>query len=96
MLREYLSPSYETANELVNGGTTGALTHDHVPLSEPVNVLPWIPATTAAVSMRLMEFDTSISYILQQKIDPHIQQEPEDFLVRSSLMMMMMISLGFY
>ncbi|XP_022135753.1 homeobox-DDT domain protein RLT2 isoform X3 [Momordica charantia] len=38
---------------------------------ETVPVLSWIPLTTAAVALRLLEFDASLSYILQQKAESH-------------------------
>ena len=37
---------------------------------ESVPVLPWLPQTTAAVSLRLFEFDASVSYVQLEKPEP--------------------------
>ncbi|KAK4485260.1 hypothetical protein RD792_007892 [Penstemon davidsonii] len=57
--RDYLSSDFETAEELVS----------YCASSYPGSVpqLPWIPNTTAAVALRLLELDASISYTPNQK-----------------------------
>lgn len=47
--------------------------------------LPWIPQTTAAVALRLLELDSAIAYALLHKDEPHNQDEVEDFIVESFL-----------
>jgi hypothetical protein len=42
---------------------------------ESVPVLPWVPRTTSAVSLRLFEFDTSIAYVKLEK--PELCEEKE-------------------
>ncbi|OWM78674.1 hypothetical protein CDL15_Pgr002845 [Punica granatum] len=63
--RDYLSSKFETTTEVLG-------------LSSPINVfsvnknvplLPWVPKTTAAVALRLMELDSAISYTLNQKAE---------------------------
>ncbi|XP_019194149.1 PREDICTED: homeobox-DDT domain protein RLT2 [Ipomoea nil] len=58
--RDFLLSNYETSNELLGIG-------DQPAGFERVGVLPWIPHTTAALALRLMELDTSICYTQQQK-----------------------------
>jgi len=42
---------------------------------ESVTVLPWVPRTTSAVSLRLFELDTSITYIQLEKPEPCEEKE---------------------
>ncbi|KAI3741695.1 hypothetical protein L1987_59369 [Smallanthus sonchifolius] len=74
---DHMSLEFETTEELL--GTSG--------LSELVAsgfgsglvpVLPWIPQTTAAVSLRLFELDSSISYSPEQKAELNMVQESTD------------------
>ncbi|XP_031105790.1 homeobox-DDT domain protein RLT2 [Ipomoea triloba] len=58
--RDFLLSNYETSNELLG-------ISDQPAGFERVGVLPWIPHTTAALALRLMELDTSIYYTQQQK-----------------------------
>ncbi|CAA6661086.1 unnamed protein product [Spirodela intermedia] len=84
VLRDYLSSSYATTNELVGASTAAHGVDNPSSVSEPVTVLAWIPLTTAAVALRLMEFDASVSYMLHQKVESHKDQEGGEFLVSSS------------
>ncbi|XP_078439314.1 homeobox-DDT domain protein RLT2-like isoform X2 [Wolffia australiana] len=77
MLRDHLSSSYETAAELLGSG-------DKPLSSEPVGAVPWIPLTTAAVGLRLMELDAAVSFVLQQKLDPQRDPEPGDLMSAAS------------
>lgn len=47
----------------------GGLVVNDSPEPKITAVLPWIPQTTSAVALRLMELDVSIFYTLQQKED---------------------------
>lgn len=78
---DYLSVNYETTKEHL--GTQiqcfGADDNDTAP------VLPWIPTTTAAVGFRLMEFDASMCYMPQQKMEREKDEEADKFAVSISL-----------
>lgn len=63
--RDYLSPNFETTNELLASCTSSTESSG----METISVLPWIPQTTAAVALRLMDLDSSIYYMLQQKVE---------------------------
>lgn len=63
--RDYLSSNFESTSELLDYSNPTGRSFG----PETVPALPWIPHTTAAVALRFMEFDSSISYILQQKVD---------------------------
>ncbi|XP_027170848.1 homeobox-DDT domain protein RLT2 isoform X1 [Coffea eugenioides] len=67
--RDFLVPDYETANELLGFENLKGGMVDNTPTLEMTAVLPWIPQTTSAVALRLMDLDTSICYTLQQKDD---------------------------
>ncbi|CAK7322696.1 unnamed protein product [Dovyalis caffra] len=67
--RDYLSSNYETSSELLSSsGPSGCAAQDSFN-AETVPVLPWLPQTTAAVALRVIEFDASISYMLHQKLE---------------------------
>lgn len=67
--RDFMLSDYETTSELlVSIDSTGSNTHGTV-TPEAVPVLPWLPQTTSSVALRLMEFDSSICYLLSQKED---------------------------
>ncbi|CAN4103280.1 unnamed protein product [Withania somnifera] len=59
--REYLISNYETTNELL-----GAVGNSNL---DGMAVLPWVPHTTSAVALRLMELDSALCYTQQQKAD---------------------------
>ncbi|KAM3362256.1 homeobox-DDT domain protein RLT1 isoform X2 [Capsicum galapagoense] len=72
--RDYLSADYETAEELMglcasSRNAACASTYESVPQ------LPWIPQTTAAVALRLLELDASISYDPQQKTEVELKNK---------------------
>ena len=64
--REWLSPSYETAEELleITKGNNASMANSETRLP---SILPWIPQTTAAVALRLMTMDAAIYYSHEQK-----------------------------
>jgi hypothetical protein len=65
--REYLASDYETTNELLGSVcSSGCLPNDIIG-GEKIPVLPWVPFTTAAVALRLMDLDACIFYTSQQK-----------------------------
>lgn len=67
--REYLASNYETTSELLGSvSSSGCPTSDTIG-DERMPVLPWVPYTTAAVALRLMELDACIFYTSQQKLE---------------------------
>ena len=78
--RDYLSSNFETTTELLNSKTQDA-TQNSVGGSASATVLPWVPDTTAAVALRLLDLDTSISYALHPKLGSNKEQEAGDFMV---------------
>ncbi|KZV38858.1 hypothetical protein F511_27073 [Dorcoceras hygrometricum] len=65
--RKFLSASYEATCELLSSSCH--IEHSADSFSRPgaVAVLAWIPQTTAAVALRLMELDSSIYYTSERK-----------------------------
>lgn len=62
--QDHLSSNYETTAELLG---LCASSGKAVKESDHESVLPWIPQTTAAVALRLLELDSSIFYTPLQK-----------------------------
>ncbi|AQK88478.1 Putative homeodomain-like transcription factor superfamily protein [Zea mays] len=77
--RDYLSSNFETTTELLNSNTQDA-TQNSVGGSGSATILPWVPDTTAAVALRLLDLDTSISYKLHSKLVSNKEQEAGDFM----------------
>ncbi|KAG4116015.1 hypothetical protein ERO13_D12G143800v2 [Gossypium hirsutum] len=78
--RDYLSSKFETTSEVLSPSN---LSGHHVDYSfnlEAVPVLPWIPKTTAAVALRLMEFNAAISYTLTQGAETKRDRGAEEFM----------------
>ncbi|XP_062007691.1 homeobox-DDT domain protein RLT2 isoform X2 [Rosa rugosa] len=76
---EYLSSNFETTGELLYSSNEKGRVTSNSSSPDSVAVLPWIPLTTAAVALRLMEFDTAISNMLQQKLATQKDKESGDF-----------------
>jgi hypothetical protein len=74
--RDYLSSNFESTSELLDYSNTSGCATDNSFGPKTVPPLPWIPHTTAAVALRFMEFDSSISYMLQQKVDSQKDKGP--------------------
>ena len=79
--RDYLSSDFETTSELLGLSNASGCAVDDSLVAGSVPVLPWIPQTTAAVAIRLIELDASISYMLHQKLDSHKEKGVGDFIV---------------
>ncbi|KAL3851351.1 hypothetical protein ACJIZ3_013233 [Penstemon smallii] len=77
--RDFLLSDFETTEELLSScvSTKYAAYDYNNPGSAPQ--LPWIPKTTAAVALRLLELDSSISYTSNQKAKSHDEKEVEAF-----------------
>ncbi|XP_031255307.1 homeobox-DDT domain protein RLT2 isoform X3 [Pistacia vera] len=81
--RDYLSTNFETTSELLDSSNALAACTPNGPSSpETVCILPWVPHTTAAVALRLMEFDASISYLPHQKVESHQKDKKEGDIVK--------------
>lgn len=79
--RDYLSSHFETTSELLPSSNPS----DNVSNLGAVTVLPWIPQTTAAVALRLLEFDASISYALDQRVESQEDKGVGEFMVSNLL-----------
>ncbi|KAF7803410.1 homeobox-DDT domain protein RLT1 [Senna tora] len=77
--RDFLSSNFSTTEEML--GSSSMLDSDVNASAEieSVPVLPWVPQTTAAVSLRIFEFDSSISYIRLEKSDPAEEKEVKEY-----------------
>jgi hypothetical protein len=64
--RDYLSSDFETSNELLNIKTEEMPSQNPFGLSG-TSVLPWVPDTTAAVTLRMLDLDYAVSYIKNEK-----------------------------
>ncbi|KAL3617111.1 hypothetical protein CASFOL_039505 [Castilleja foliolosa] len=76
--RDYLSEDFETTDELLRCDSSRAavsseFNHHGIPLPQ----LPWIPKTTAAVSLRLLELDASIFYSPNHKAESLNEKKTE-------------------
>lgn len=79
--KDFLASNFETTIELL-GSCNGAESATHISLNpEMVYVLPWVPQTSSAVALRLLELDASVSYTLQQKVDSQKDRGAGDFIV---------------
>ena len=86
--RAYLSTNFETTEELLaSSALSGRVVCDS---ANPGSVLqlPWIPQTTAAVALRLLELDGSISYSPHQKVELLGNNELEGFTVESFFLLL--------
>ncbi|MCL7040386.1 hypothetical protein MKW94_028561, partial [Papaver nudicaule] len=77
--KDCLSSSFETTKELLGSFAPSVHAADGFP-SGSVPTLPWVPQTTAAVALRLLELDASITYMLQQKAESQKDKESGDFI----------------
>jgi hypothetical protein len=67
--REYLASDYETTSELLGSVCSSSCLPNDTIGGGRIPVLPWVPYTTAAVALRLMELDTCAFYTSQQKLE---------------------------
>nr|AMP82916.1 chromatin assembly factor 1 subunit [Catalpa bungei] len=77
---EFLSANYETTLKMLSSCKVAGRYADTFCTSEAVPVLPWIPQTTPAVALRLMELDMSIYYTLDQKAAHQKDNEAGSFI----------------
>ncbi|KAI4341103.1 hypothetical protein MLD38_025869 [Melastoma candidum] len=67
--RDYLSLTFETTNELLRIPTSPSTSPGFLANFEDVPILPWIPKTTAAVALRVLQLDSAITYSPNQELD---------------------------
>ncbi|GAB2285385.1 hypothetical protein Dimus_019840 [Dionaea muscipula] len=77
--RDFLSWNFQTTNELVASIKASGSTSFTFDLGS-TTVLPWVPQTTAAVSLRLIELDSALSYLLDQKAVSERDSEAVDLI----------------
>lgn len=73
--RGVLSTTFETTAELLSSANPGVAADNNTVHSGSVPVLPWVPSTSAAVALRLLDLDSSISYMLHPKLESHKGKE---------------------
>ncbi|XWS12600.1 hypothetical protein CRYUN_Cryun37aG0104100 [Craigia yunnanensis] len=71
--QNYLSSNFETTRELLGSSLQSES-------DSTDSVLPWIPQTTPAVALRLLELDVSIMYVKQQKVEPSENREARAYI----------------
>lgn len=74
---DYLSTEFETTAELLSYSASLGDSSFESAYSGSMPQLPWIPQTTAAVALRLLELDASIFYVSQQKAELHDEKSVE-------------------
>lgn len=67
--RDHLSSEFETTSKLLNLNTQDNPSQNHVGLSGSAAVLPWVPDTTAAIALRMLDLDSAVSYMQNQKME---------------------------
>lgn len=83
--RDWLSSNFETTKELLGVISPDTGVDESNFASGEVPLLPWIPHTTAAVALRLMVFDYSLAYSLDQKPENQRVNEFEDINVSDAI-----------
>lgn len=62
-----LSSDFETTSQCLN--SLGIAPQNPVLPAGSASVLPWVPDTTAAVMLRMLDLDSAISYVQNQKME---------------------------
>lgn len=65
--RDFLSSNFKSTSELMAFDNVVGLVVKDASDCSGVSVLPWIPHTTSAVALRLMELDSAIYYVPSKK-----------------------------
>lgn len=80
--RDFLSSNFSTTEEMLGSSCMPDDSVNASIITDSVPVLPWVPQTTAALSLRLFEFDASISYIPIEKPElPGEKKEVKEYVV---------------
>ncbi|KAL2321127.1 hypothetical protein Fmac_030096 [Flemingia macrophylla] len=77
--RNFLSSTFSTTGEQLGLNTMSESAAQTSTGPESVVVLPWVPLTTSAVSLRLFDFDESIFYVLHEKPRPCEKKEDREY-----------------
>ncbi|XP_065874939.1 homeobox-DDT domain protein RLT2 [Euphorbia lathyris] len=77
--RDYMSSNFETTSELLGSDDLSRSAVYDFSRMQKVPVLPWLPRTTAAVALRVLELDSSIWYTLHQKAESLKERGNGDF-----------------
>ncbi|KAL5232410.1 hypothetical protein ABZP36_031186 [Zizania latifolia] len=78
--RDFLSTDFETTTELLNSNTQDLASENLVAHSGSAAILPWVPDTTAAVVLRLLDLDSAILYTLHQKVGSNKERGAAEFM----------------
>ncbi|TKY59218.1 Homeobox protein EgHBX4 [Spatholobus suberectus] len=78
--RDFLSSTFSTTGEQLGLNTMSESAAQTSTDPESVTVLPWVPLTTSAMSLRLFEFDASIVYVLHEKPEPCEEKEDREYI----------------
>ncbi|XP_054800756.1 homeobox-DDT domain protein RLT1 isoform X3 [Prosopis cineraria] len=73
--RDFLSSTFSTTEEMLGSSCMPDNAVNASTDTESVPVLPWVPLTAAAVSLRIFEFDASISYVPAEKHEPQFEEK---------------------
>ncbi|KAG4383911.1 hypothetical protein AAZX31_13G159500 [Glycine max] len=73
--QDFLSSTFSTTGEQLGLNSMSKSAAQTSTDPESVAVLPWVPLTTSAVSLRLLEFDASIVYVPHEKPEPCEEKE---------------------
>lgn len=83
--REHLFSEFETTDELLDSSSPGRFTATNSNCLTTITMLPWVPLTTAAVALRVLEFDAAIFYVLQQKLESQTERGSGNVIVSNIL-----------
>ncbi|XP_047163549.1 homeobox-DDT domain protein RLT1 [Vigna umbellata] len=78
--RDFLSSNFSTTDELLGSSSMLECSGQASTDPESVPVLPWVPLTTAALSLRLFEIDSSISYVKPERLEPSEEKEAREYI----------------
>ncbi|KAE9599267.1 putative transcription factor & chromatin remodeling DDT family [Lupinus albus] len=78
--RDFLSSNFSTTDELLGLSSMSVSTALAYTDPEFAAILPWVPQTTAALSLRLFEIDSSISYVKPVKPEPPEEKEAREYM----------------
>ncbi|KAL2588959.1 hypothetical protein AAZV13_13G202000 [Glycine max] len=78
--RDFLSLNFSTTDELLGSSSMSERSVQASTDPESVAVLPWVPLTTAALSLRLFEIDSSISYVKLERLEPCEEKEAREYI----------------
>jgi hypothetical protein len=67
--RNFLSSDFETTRECLNSNSQDIASQNHTGWAESATVLPWVPDTTAAAVLRMLDLDAAVSYVQNQKME---------------------------